>query len=123
MDDQRIIHILWSKMALKIAGANKNHIMEKFSIDVKAFLFDAQGNFSHAIPSDDNEICYLFSGEEQEDSWNVFCQIARYEPMPPLHDDHPDTNLRGKIMKFTVPIEKSDNDAFVILGDIPINRL
>jgi hypothetical protein len=80
---------------------------------VREFLPDARNSFFHVIPSGEPGVCYLFTGQELPDVWEVTCQLAELRPMPPLRDDHPVPRLRGKVTNFPVIIDDPDNTAFV----------
>lgn len=113
MVNQKTICILWSQLAINTAGPKIFSIHEKFLTDISNFLSDARITFTHVIHSDEDGICYLFSGEERTDHWQVFCQIAMYRGTFQLPNDFPTERLRGKVMKFPEAIESPENERFV----------
>jgi hypothetical protein len=113
MTDPKPLCVWWSSLAIATAGPDVSALRVKLLEDVREFLPDARGSFSHVIPSGEPGVCYLFTGQELPDVWEVTCQLAEFRPMPPLPDDHPVPRLRGKVTNFPVIIDGPDNTAFV----------
>ena len=117
MAEPKPLRVRWSSLAVATAGLNVTALWTEFLEEVRPFLSDAHGFFSHTVPGAESGVCYLFTGEELPDTWEVTCQMAKRQPLPPLPDDHPDPKLKGKITKYPKVIDETDNMTFVVIEE------
>jgi hypothetical protein len=112
MASKKPIHVLWSRLAVRVAGADLPQLQEKLLTDLVSILPDVQGAFSHVVSTEEG-IIYLCNGEELSDYWRISCQVAIYRPGTPIPDTFPVRRLRGKTTKIPESIDETDNNIFV----------
>lgn len=93
-------------------------MQSKLVEEVSDVTSGASAWFLHAIPGDGEDMCFECTGSEMEDTWKVFVQAAHYKPMPPIREDHTDSERIGKVIKFPEVNNEPDNEVFAAFEDI-----
>ena len=108
--------IYWSDAAVKMAGDTLPAVQQAIMVQCREIIDETHDWFFHVVTREADGPHYLCNGKEDEENWRVFVQLARYELMAPLPDDHPDPERRGKVFKMPVPDEVEGNDAYREIG-------
>ena len=48
----------------------------------------------------------------------MYVQIGRWAPLPPIRDDHPDPERRGKVFKMPEALKEPENEVFALFEDL-----
>jgi hypothetical protein len=107
----------WSKAALDEAGESVVHIQRTIQLECSEIVEEAKEWFMHVVQAEGGA-AYLCNGRAGKEKWQVLVQLAQYEPMDPLPDDHPDPASRGRVIKMPRPVESADNETFAEVGHL-----
>lgn len=118
MSDPKPMLVLWSKAAVKAAGADLPVLQAELVAEVTDIVSKAQSWFIHALAGKQEGNCFRCTGREHTEGWDVFVQTASYVPLPPAADDHPDPAWRGKALTFPEIVQEPGNEAFSPYGHI-----
>ena len=117
MSDQKPFLVLWSQAAVDAAGPNLSPLQAKLLEETTEIMTKAHDCFLHVFGRTE-ELCYLCTGNEFPDQWKMYVQIGRWAPLPPIRDDHPDPERRGKVFKMPEALKEPDNEVFALFENL-----
>ena len=127
MADGKPITVLWSKTAVTVSGPQITSLQARLLAEVDDIVPETHDWFLHSLSGENEDECYICTGNELPGRWEVYVQVARYKSMEPLSDDHSRPELRGKVIRFPEALKESDNEVFapfefVRLRSAPIDQ-
>ncbi len=118
MSDPKRVLVLWSKTAVATAGPKLSTLQSRIIEETSDITSRAREYFHHAVRDREAGTCYVCTGHELEENWEILVQEAHYRPMGPLPDNHPDPRQRGRVFKFPEANTGRDNEVFALFDDI-----
>ncbi|RYE10684.1 MAG: hypothetical protein EOP22_03515 [Hyphomicrobiales bacterium] len=106
---------LWSKAAITAVDDALAKTQRTVRFECSEIVEDARSWFMHVVHLEGGN-AYLCTGSDEGEVWQVRVQLAEFEPMGPLRDDHPDPQSRGRVLQMPRAVDEDDNDVFVELG-------
>jgi hypothetical protein len=105
----------WSKAAIDEAGDSLMHIQRTVRLECGEIAGEAREWFLHIVRPEGGA-AYLCNGRNEGPAWHVSIQLAEFESMDPLPEDHPDPERRGQVLKMPRAVETPENDIFAEIG-------
>lgn len=106
---------LWSEAAIAAAGDALTPTQRAVRLECSEITEEARGWFMHVVHLEGGN-AYLCMGSDEGEAWQVRVQLAEFEPMDPLPENHPDPQSRGRVIRMPRAVDADDNDVFVELG-------
>jgi hypothetical protein len=103
------LRIFWSDAALVKAGDLMASIQRTLTSECGEIVADAHDWFVHVVEHESAPFSYLCSGEEYDQEWRVFVQIASFERLEPELRPAPDLPA----VQMPIAEEIEGNDIFV----------
>lgn len=117
MKDAKPLLVLWSKAAVTAVSSEISALQSKIAEQASDVASQTREWFLHAVRGDGQGMYYLCTGNELEDKYKIFVQTARYKPMAPIRDDHPDLGRSGEVFKYPEMSRKPDKEVFAAFED------